>query len=167
MSRRGLVYIASFHLLLVMWQNSTIFLYSCSWIACQSRSTEGALYSDIQSFQRKHICAAQRPSQVWWCTESSISCKTSDLPIDECGTLNLPHLINFKIQGHVLLHIIRSCTNKQSSSRKQHEDEHSASLLSTADLQAYVAESYKMVSALYIPFKSKAKEQVKRNSPLH
>lgn len=61
--------------------------------------------------------------------------------------------------GHVLLHIIRSCTNKQSSSRKQHEDEHSASLLSTADLQAYVAESYKMVSALYIPFKSKAKEQ--------
>ncbi|KAL3355990.1 hypothetical protein AABB24_016917 [Solanum stoloniferum] len=61
--------------------------------------------------------------------------------------------------GHVLLHIIRSSTNKQSSSRKQHEDELSASLLSTADLQAHVAESYKMVSALYMPFKSKAKEQ--------
>ncbi|KAK4377107.1 hypothetical protein RND71_003403 [Anisodus tanguticus] len=61
--------------------------------------------------------------------------------------------------GHVLLHIIRSSTNKQSSSRKQREDELSASLLSTADLQAHVVESYKMVSALYMPFKSKAKEQ--------
>lgn len=61
--------------------------------------------------------------------------------------------------GHVLLHIIRSSTNKQSSSRKQQEDELSASLLSTADLQAHVIESYKMVSALYMPFKSKAKEQ--------
>lgn len=61
--------------------------------------------------------------------------------------------------GHVLLHIIRSSTNKLSSSRKQHEDELSASLLSTADLQAHVVESYKMVSALYLPFKSKAKEQ--------
>lgn len=87
-------------------------------------------------------------------------------PCDECGTLNLWYLINFKIQGHVLLHIIRSSTNKQSSSRKQQEDELSVSLLSTADLQAHVAESYKMVSALYMPFKSKAKEQVKRNSPL-
>ncbi|XP_060194849.1 protein root UVB sensitive 6 [Lycium barbarum] len=61
--------------------------------------------------------------------------------------------------GHVLMHIIRSSTNKQSSSRKQREDELSASLLSTADLQAHVIESYKMVSALYMPFKSKAKEQ--------
>ncbi|XP_055807395.1 protein root UVB sensitive 6 [Solanum dulcamara] len=61
--------------------------------------------------------------------------------------------------GHVLLHIILSSTNKQSSSRKQQEDELSVSLLSTADLQAHVAESYKMVSALYMPFKSKAKEQ--------
>lgn len=77
------------------------------------------------------------------------------------------YLINFKIQGHVLLHIIRSSTDKQSSSRKQREDELSASLLSTADLQAHVIESYKMVSALYMPFKSKAKEQVKRNLPLN
>nr|XP_009781134.1 PREDICTED: UPF0420 protein C16orf58 homolog isoform X1 [Nicotiana sylvestris] len=69
--------------------------------------------------------------------------------------------------GHVLLHIIRSSTDKQSSSRKQREDELSASLLSTADLQAHVIESYKMVSALYMPFKSKAKEQVKRNLPLN
>ncbi|KAF3660582.1 Protein root UVB sensitive 6 [Capsicum annuum] len=68
--------------------------------------------------------------------------------------------------GHVLLHIIRSSTKKQSSSRRQHEDELSLSLLSAADLQAHVVDSYKMVSALYMPFKSKAKEQVKRNSPL-
>ncbi|KAF3682327.1 Protein root UVB sensitive 6 [Capsicum annuum] len=61
--------------------------------------------------------------------------------------------------GHVLLHIIHSSTKKQSSSRRQHEDELSLSLLSAADLQAHVVDSYKMVSALYMPFKSKAKEQ--------
>lgn len=37
----------------------------------------------------------------------------------------------------------------------------SFSLASSADLHAHVAESYKMVSALYAPFKSKAKEQVR------
>lgn len=80
--------------------------------------------------------------------------------------LLITYLINFQTQGHVLLHIIRSSTKKQSSSRRQHEDELSLSLLSAADLQAHVVDSYKMVSALYMPFKSKAKEQVKRNSPL-
>ena len=57
----------------------------------------------------------------------------------------------------MLLHIIRSYNENQSSSSKT---EGRVSVPSSASLQGHVAESYKMVLALYGPFKSKAKEQV-------
>nr|GMD45552.1 protein root UVB sensitive 6 [Ipomoea batatas] len=60
--------------------------------------------------------------------------------------------------AHILLHFINS-SNYQSSSGKEMQGDLSFSLTSSADLHAHVAESYKMVSALYAPFKSKAKEQ--------
>nr|GMD40765.1 protein root UVB sensitive 6 [Ipomoea batatas] len=62
--------------------------------------------------------------------------------------------------AHILLHFINS-SNYQSSSGKEMQGDLSFSLASSADLHAHVAESYKMVSALYAPFKSKAKEQVR------
>lgn len=63
------------------------------------------------------------------------------------------------LQAHVLLHIIHSSNQNQPSSRKQEHDL-SAVLPSLGDLPSHVAESYKMVSALYGPFKNKAREQV-------
>lgn len=57
--------------------------------------------------------------------------------------------------AHVLLHFIQSYEN-QSLSKK---GDHSLSLTPSANFNAQVAESYKMVSALYAPFKNKAKEQ--------
>lgn len=65
------------------------------------------------------------------------------------------------LQAHVLLHIVRSSNENASPTRKNvHGNDPSVFLPTTADLQSHVAESYKMVSALYGPFKSKAKEQV-------
>lgn len=60
--------------------------------------------------------------------------------------------------AHVLLHFIKS-SEHQSSSRNQMQDNRSLSSMSSANFNAQVAESYKMVSALYAPFKNKAKEQ--------
>ncbi|KAH6772630.1 root UVB sensitive protein of unknown function [Perilla frutescens var. hirtella] len=60
--------------------------------------------------------------------------------------------------AHVLHHIIRSSNHSQQSLRKQ-VHELSAVSPSLGDLQSHIAESYKMVSALYGPFKNKAKEQ--------
>lgn len=59
----------------------------------------------------------------------------------------------------MLLHIVQSSNQNQQSSRIQ-DDELSAVSPSLGDLQSHVAESYKMVSALYGPFKTKVKEQV-------
>lgn len=59
----------------------------------------------------------------------------------------------------MLLDIIQSFNQSQRSSSKN-EHELSAVSPSLGDLQSHVAESYKMVSALYGPFKNKAKEQV-------
>ncbi|CAI9101484.1 OLC1v1038818C1 [Oldenlandia corymbosa var. corymbosa] len=68
-------------------------------------------------------------------------------------------ILKAAFHAHVLLHIVRSYTETQSSSNKSRGDDLSLSLPSAASLQAHVAESYKMVLALYGPFKSKAKEQ--------
>lgn len=64
------------------------------------------------------------------------------------------------IQAHVLLHIIRSSNEKTLSTRKVQGNDPSVFFPTAADLQSHIGESYKMVSALYGPFKSKAKEQV-------
>jgi len=61
----------------------------------------------------------------------------------------------YVIQAHVLLHIIRTSKYSQITS-----SDDSTPLPTSADLQAHVAESYTMVSALYAPFKNKAKEEV-------
>ncbi|KAL3515788.1 hypothetical protein ACH5RR_022690 [Cinchona calisaya] len=65
-------------------------------------------------------------------------------------------ILKAAFHAHMLLHIIRSYNDDQSLSSKT---EGSVILPSNARLQGHVAESYKMVLALYGPFKSKAKEQ--------
>lgn len=63
------------------------------------------------------------------------------------------------VQANVLLHIIRS-SNGNRSFRKDSEIDPSVLLPSSTNLEAHIADSYKMVSALFGLFKSKAKEQV-------
>lgn len=64
------------------------------------------------------------------------------------------------VQANVLLHIIRS-SNGNRSFRKYSEIDPSVLLPSSTNLEAHIADSYKMVSALFGLFKSKAKEQVR------
>ncbi|KAI3497568.1 hypothetical protein L1887_40286 [Cichorium endivia] len=67
-------------------------------------------------------------------------------------------ILKAAFHAHVLLHIIRSSKSSQITSNYTNSDE--LTLLPTPlDLQAHVAESYNMVSALYGPFKTKAKQQ--------
>lgn len=63
----------------------------------------------------------------------------------------------------MLMHFIHSSNNNCSSPSKQQEYGHSNFILSAADLESHIAESCKMVSTLYAPFKSKAAEQVSRS----
>ncbi|KAL6545678.1 Protein root UVB sensitive 6 [Orobanche gracilis] len=67
-------------------------------------------------------------------------------------------ILKATFHAHVLLHIICSSNQNSHNSRKQEHDL-SAVLPTLGDLQSHIAESYKMVSALYGPFKNKAKEQ--------
>ncbi|KAG6425230.1 hypothetical protein SASPL_115657 [Salvia splendens] len=61
-------------------------------------------------------------------------------------------ILKAAFHAHVLLHIVQSSNQSQQSSKKQDR-------LSLGDLQSQIAESYKLVSALYEPFKTKVKEQ--------
>ncbi|CAK9146396.1 unnamed protein product [Ilex paraguariensis] len=72
-------------------------------------------------------------------------------------------ILKAAFHAHVLLHIVRSSNENESSSRRQLGSDHSILLPSTTDMESHVVESYKMVSALYGPFKTKAKEQVIRD----
>ncbi|GER29253.1 hypothetical protein STAS_05095 [Striga asiatica] len=67
-------------------------------------------------------------------------------------------ILKAAFHAHVLLHIICSSNQNSPTSRTQ---EHDLSVVSPTlgDLQSHIAESYKMVSALYEPFKNKTKEQ--------
>ncbi|KAI3448382.1 hypothetical protein Pfo_005047 [Paulownia fortunei] len=67
-------------------------------------------------------------------------------------------ILKAAFHAHVLLHIIHTSNQKKTSSRKREQDI-SAVQPTSADLESHIAESYKMVSALYGPFKNKAKEQ--------
>ncbi|KAK4476804.1 hypothetical protein RD792_015964, partial [Penstemon davidsonii] len=67
-------------------------------------------------------------------------------------------ILKAAFHAHVLLHIIHTSNQSQSSTKKR-EDGLSAVLSSLGDLQSHISESYKMVSALYGPFKNRAKEQ--------
>ncbi|KAM7470236.1 hypothetical protein LguiA_008419 [Lonicera macranthoides] len=67
-------------------------------------------------------------------------------------------ILKAAFHAHVLLHVIRSSNDNQSSMR-QSENNHSIVLSPSANFSAHLAESYKMVSAFFAPFKSKAKEQ--------
>ncbi|KAL1564881.1 Protein root UVB sensitive 6 [Salvia divinorum] len=62
-------------------------------------------------------------------------------------------ILKAAFHAHVLLHIVQSSNQSQQSSKK-HDNE-----LPLGDLQSQIAESYKLVSALYEPFKTKVKEQ--------
>ncbi|XP_059652053.1 protein root UVB sensitive 6-like [Cornus florida] len=68
-------------------------------------------------------------------------------------------ILKAAFHAHVLMHIIRSSDENQSSSRKLQENDHSVLLPPTPALEAHIVESYKMVSALYAPFKRIAMEQ--------
>ncbi|XP_037491179.1 protein root UVB sensitive 6 isoform X2 [Jatropha curcas] len=68
-------------------------------------------------------------------------------------------ILKAAFHAHVLLHFIQSSNNGHSSSRKQRESGRSNYILSANDLEVHIAESCKMVSTLYDPFKSKAAEQ--------
>ncbi|KAK4479369.1 hypothetical protein RD792_014881 [Penstemon davidsonii] len=67
-------------------------------------------------------------------------------------------ILKAAVHAHVLLHIIHTSNQSQSCTKKG-EDDLSAALSSLGDLQSHISESYKMVSALYGPFKNRAKEQ--------
>ncbi|XP_073124111.1 protein root UVB sensitive 6-like isoform X2 [Henckelia pumila] len=73
---------------------------------------------------------------------------------DPCAYIALKPIF----EAHVLLHIIRS-NNQNQMSHTNREHDISAALPILADPQSHVIESYKMVSALYEPFKNKAKGQ--------
>ncbi|XP_059648320.1 protein root UVB sensitive 6-like [Cornus florida] len=66
-------------------------------------------------------------------------------------------ILKAAFHAHVLLHIIRSSNEHQSG--KYREDSHSVFKPTFVNLEARIAESYKLVSALYRPFKSKAIEK--------
>ncbi|KAL2254264.1 UNVERIFIED_CONTAM: Protein root UVB sensitive 6 [Sesamum indicum] len=68
-------------------------------------------------------------------------------------------ILKAAFHAHVLLHIIDTSSQDQATYRKRDHDP-SAGLPTLGDLQSHIAESYKMVSALYGPFKNKAKDQV-------
>ncbi|GER38941.1 hypothetical protein STAS_15490, partial [Striga asiatica] len=67
-------------------------------------------------------------------------------------------ILKAAFHAHVLLHII--CSSNQNSPKSRIRD-HDLSVVSPkfGDLKSHIAESYKMVLALYGPFKNKAKEQ--------
>ncbi|XP_047978610.1 protein root UVB sensitive 6-like [Salvia hispanica] len=69
-------------------------------------------------------------------------------------------ILKAAFHAHVLLHIVQSSNQSQQSLRKQ-DDDLSPVSPSIGDLQSHIAESYKLVSALYGPFKTKVKEQVR------
>ncbi|KAK4438414.1 protein root UVB sensitive 6 [Sesamum alatum] len=66
-------------------------------------------------------------------------------------------ILKAAFHAHVLLHIIDTSSQNQATSKRGHDP--SAVLPTLGDLQSHIAESYKMVSALYGPFKNKAKDQ--------
>ncbi|GFY94666.1 root UVB sensitive protein [Actinidia rufa] len=66
-------------------------------------------------------------------------------------------ILKAAFHAHVLLHIIRSSNQRQPFPRNSPENDHI--MPSISDLDAHIAQSCKMVSALYGPFKSKATEQ--------
>ncbi|XP_051146629.1 protein root UVB sensitive 6 [Andrographis paniculata] len=67
-------------------------------------------------------------------------------------------ILKAAFHAHVLLHILQTSSHNQPNSTK-HDGDLSAAAPTLGDLQSHIGESYKMVSALYGPFKIKAKDQ--------
>ncbi|KAL0364959.1 UNVERIFIED_CONTAM: protein root UVB sensitive 6 [Sesamum angustifolium] len=67
-------------------------------------------------------------------------------------------ILKAAFHAHVLLHIIDTSSQDQATSTKSDHDP--SGLPTLGDLQSHIAESYKMVSALYGPFKNKVKDQM-------
>ncbi|KAM0016352.1 putative Root UVB sensitive family [Helianthus debilis subsp. tardiflorus] len=67
-------------------------------------------------------------------------------------------ILKAAFHAHVLLYVLRSSKHIQVTNEYTSGDRVNP-LPTSADLQAHVAESYNMVSALYEPFKNKTKEQ--------
>lgn len=65
----------------------------------------------------------------------------------------------------MLLHCINSSSGHRSLALKQHEYDNSNLMLTTADLEAHIGESCKVVSTAYGVFKNKTVEQVSINHP--
>lgn len=65
----------------------------------------------------------------------------------------------------MLLHCINSSNGRQSLALKQQEYDNSNVMLTTADLEAHIGESCKMVSTSYGVFKNKTVDQVSINHP--
>ncbi|OAY45098.1 protein root UVB sensitive 6 isoform X2 [Manihot esculenta] len=68
-------------------------------------------------------------------------------------------ILKAAFHAYVLLHSINSSNDSSSSSWKQQQYGHSNYILSVNDIEAHIADSCRMVSTLYGPFKSKAAEQ--------
>ncbi|CAL1385170.1 unnamed protein product [Linum trigynum] len=77
-------------------------------------------------------------------------------------------ILKAAFHAHVLLHSVHSAqdSRRSSSQKVQDRDKNLSYILSNADLGDRIAESCKMVSTLYGPFKSKAAEQGWRMSDL-
>ncbi|XP_051145703.1 protein root UVB sensitive 6-like isoform X2 [Andrographis paniculata] len=67
-------------------------------------------------------------------------------------------ILKAAFHAHVLLHIIQPL-NQNTSSFRRLDHNIPASQPTSSDIESHITESYKLVSALYEPFKSKAKEQ--------
>ncbi|XP_047326640.1 protein root UVB sensitive 6-like [Impatiens glandulifera] len=68
-------------------------------------------------------------------------------------------ILKATFHAHVLLYIMRSSNQNMSTSRNVLQGNKNKIALCTADIEAYIAESHKLVSTLYGPFKSKTIEQ--------
>lgn len=74
------------------------------------------------------------------------------------GQAESDDILKAAFHAHVLLHIIRA-SNKDIVSSRTREHDYLSIQPTSADIESHIAESYKLVSALYGPFKNKAKEQ--------
>lgn len=72
-------------------------------------------------------------------------------------------MIYISLQAHVLLHFIHSSNDRQSLAQKQQKYGESDYMITTANLEAHIAESCMMVATAFGLFKSKAVEQVSAN----
>ncbi|KAF7842832.1 protein root UVB sensitive 6-like [Senna tora] len=109
----------------------------------------GAYVAIEPLFEKERYIVTYNPSK----------CKVYALLKDEAKS---DDILKAAFHAHVLLHFINSSNESKVSSHKRRDNLNSSSVHSVANLEAYIANSCKMVENSYGLFKSKAKEQLGR-----